>query len=140
MRNATCSPTRRQRKPLVPVQVTGRFGSLTADLQALRLGTAVLFLTDLTTGEETLYWAKGVSEGGILAGIVLEKLDGGKHPDGYMVRLKGENAPACDCPDACYRPDRPGGCKHLAAVRQAVATLAADLRRRTGGLQPAPAA
>jgi hypothetical protein len=26
----------------------------------------------------------------------------------------------CDCPDATYRPNRPGGCKHAVALRQAL--------------------
>jgi hypothetical protein len=25
---------------------------------------------------------------------------------------------SCDCPDAIYRSERPGGCKHQAALRQ----------------------
>jgi uncharacterized Zn finger protein len=29
----------------------------------------------------------------------------------------------CDCPDATYHPERPGGCKHGAALRAALATL-----------------
>src|SRR5262245_66693325 len=30
----------------------------------------------------------------------------------------------CDCPDATYRGERPGGCKHVAALRQALARAA----------------
>jgi hypothetical protein len=26
----------------------------------------------------------------------------------------------CDCPDATYKPERPGGCKHVAALRAAL--------------------
>lgn len=29
----------------------------------------------------------------------------------------------CDCADATYRPERPGGCKHLVALRKAGETL-----------------
>src|SRR5262245_52820019 len=32
----------------------------------------------------------------------------------------------CDCEDATYRPDRPGGCKHLVSVRRVAALLAAN--------------
>lgn len=27
----------------------------------------------------------------------------------------------CDCPDATFHPERPGGCKHVAALRAALA-------------------
>jgi hypothetical protein len=30
----------------------------------------------------------------------------------------------CDCPDATYHPERPGGCKHCSALRAALAALA----------------
>jgi hypothetical protein len=26
----------------------------------------------------------------------------------------------CDCPDATFHPERPGGCKHVAALRAAL--------------------
>jgi hypothetical protein len=29
----------------------------------------------------------------------------------------------CDCPDATFRPERPGGCKHVRALREAIAEL-----------------
>ena len=28
---------------------------------------------------------------------------------------------SCDCPDATFQPERPGGCKHVAALRAALA-------------------
>jgi hypothetical protein len=31
---------------------------------------------------------------------------------------------SCDCPDATYHPERPGGCKHTSALRAALAALA----------------
>jgi hypothetical protein len=30
---------------------------------------------------------------------------------------------SCDCPDRVYRPDRPGGCRHMQALRQALRTV-----------------
>lgn len=33
---------------------------------------------------------------------------------------------SCDCPDGTYRPERPGGCRHIVAVREAVASLFVD--------------
>lgn len=29
----------------------------------------------------------------------------------------------CDCGDATFRPERPGGCRHVAALREALASL-----------------
>jgi hypothetical protein len=34
----------------------------------------------------------------------------------------------CDCPDATYHPERPGGCKHVAALRTALAILEGGAR------------
>lgn len=52
------------------------------------------------------------------SGARLTKAEGGR--DVYHVDLA---AGSCDCDDAKYRPERPGGCKHQAAVRAAVAVL-----------------
>jgi hypothetical protein len=30
----------------------------------------------------------------------------------------------CDCPDAVYNPERPGGCKHVSSLRAALDVLA----------------
>ena len=32
----------------------------------------------------------------------------------------------CDCPDATYRPNRPRGCKHVRALRDAIEALFTD--------------
>jgi hypothetical protein len=42
--------------------------------------------------------------------------------DGTMYDLPADLS-GCDCPDATYHPERPGGCKHAAAVRAALAAL-----------------
>jgi hypothetical protein len=42
--------------------------------------------------------------------------------DGTMYDLPADLS-GCDCPDATYHPERPGGCKHGAALRAALATL-----------------
>jgi hypothetical protein len=42
--------------------------------------------------------------------------------DGAMYDLPADLS-GCDCPDATYHPERPGGCKHGAALRAALATL-----------------
>ena len=37
----------------------------------------------------------------------------------YDVNTEAETW-TCDCPDATFNPDRPGGCKHVAALRAAL--------------------
>ncbi len=39
--------------------------------------------------------------------------------DGAMYDLPADLS-GCDCPDHCYHPGRPGGCKHMAALRVAL--------------------
>lgn len=36
---------------------------------------------------------------------------------------------SCDCPDATYRPEREGGCKHASNLRAALAGRGRELRR-----------
>ncbi len=43
--------------------------------------------------------------------------------DGAMYDLPADLS-GCDCPDHCHHPERPGGCKHMAALRAALAALA----------------
>ena len=38
----------------------------------------------------------------------------------YDVGTAGPHGWTCDCPDATFRPDRPGGCKHVNALRSAL--------------------
>jgi hypothetical protein len=42
----------------------------------------------------------------------------------YDVATVEEHVWTCDCPDATYQPERPGGCKHVKALRAALAALA----------------
>jgi hypothetical protein len=55
-------------------------------------------------------------DGGRLLGYRLTKLDGQVYdlPSG----LNG-----CDCADASFHPERPGGCRHQKALRAALAAL-----------------
>src|SRR5262249_15905058 len=41
----------------------------------------------------------------------------------YDVCMTGPHGRTCDCPDATYNPERPGGCKHVQAVRAALRVL-----------------
>ncbi len=58
-------------------------------------------------------------DGEALAGYRLLKADGA------MYDLDVTHEPwRCDCPDATFHPERPGGCKHAKALRAALAALA----------------
>jgi hypothetical protein len=108
----------RQRKPLVAVQVTARFvGGVTR--QDVMDGAAVLSIVtgDETDRDESAYWCKALFEGERCTGFRLTKFGTGESYD-VPRDLSG-----CDCPDRSYRPDRPGGCKHIAALRQALPTI-----------------
>jgi hypothetical protein len=116
----------RQRKPLLPVQVTGKFvGGATRD--DVIAGQAVLSIVagDATDSEESAYWCRAVFQGDVCTGFRLTKFGTG---DVYDVP---RSLDTCDCPDRTYKPERPGGCRHMAALRQALPTVAKD--------QPAPA-
>jgi hypothetical protein len=82
-------------------------------------GAAVLSVTDLTTQEEQAYWCEALFEGDRCLGFRLRKFGGEEPPYDLPRDLSG-----CDCPDRSYRPERPGGCRHMAALRQALPTVA----------------
>jgi hypothetical protein len=110
---------RRQHAPLSPVNVVGRFAEGVTPDQLLQ-GSAILEVTD--PKGVALYWCEAVLDAGRLVGVVLQKFADG---DRHHVHLAGEAS--CTCEDASYRPDRPGGCRHVNAVKQALI----DLARRT---------
>jgi hypothetical protein len=56
----------------------------------------------------------------IRVGYRLVKADGTM----YDVGTAEPHGRTCDCPDATYQPERPGGCKHVKALRAALAALA----------------
>jgi hypothetical protein len=55
-------------------------------------------------------------DGGALTGYRLEK------PDGEVYDLPADLS-SCDCPDRCFHPERPLGCRHMRALRAALAAL-----------------
>jgi hypothetical protein len=117
MESNTSAPAR-QRKPLQPVNVRARFvGGATE--QDLANGAAVLSVTDAATGDEAAYWCEAVYNAGQRVGFRLRKLGSGALHD-----LPGDLS-GCDCGDRTHRPDRPGGCRHMAALRQALPTVTA---------------
>jgi hypothetical protein len=65
---------------------------------------------------DTAYEVLPLYDGEALVGYRLVKADGTM----YDVGTAGPHGWTCDCPDATFRPDRPGGCKHAVALRAAL--------------------
>ncbi len=65
----------------------------------------------------TAYEVLPVYDGELLAGFRLLKADGA------MYDLPADLS-RCDCPDHTFHPERPGGCKHMGAMRASLAALA----------------
>ncbi len=117
-------PARRQRKPLLPVNVQATLtGSANpADLpDELRAGVAILGIVsgDETDPDARQYWIRFLFSHGEPYAVELIRF--GDH-ERYVITLDDER---CDCPDAIYRPDRPNGCKHKVALKQVLPTVAA---------------
>jgi hypothetical protein len=68
----------------------------------------------------TAYELLPLYDGEMLVGYRLLKADGAM----YDVETAGPHGWTCDCPDATFHPERPGGCKHVSALRAALAALA----------------
>lgn len=75
---------------------------------------------------EVAYTVMVLRDGGRLIGFRLRKDDATT----YDVLEGGPNGLRCDCPDATYHPERPGGCKHVAAL---VTLLLNDTPEAKGG-------
>lgn len=111
----------RTRKPLCPVQIeatlTGGDESLAYDLCH---GGAILEIVsgDETDRDETCYWTRFLF-GSTSEPYAVELTKFGSH-EKYVVTLADER---CDCPDATYRPGRPGGCRHKVALRLTLTPL-----------------
>jgi hypothetical protein len=67
----------------------------------------------------TAYEVMPLFDGEALVGYRLVKADGTM----YDISTAGPDGSTCDCPDATYHPERPGGCKHIKALA-AVSTSA----------------
>ena len=66
-----------------------------------------------------LYEVVAFREAGALVGFRLNKTTGGKEGL-YDIDCRTEPW-TCDCPDATFHPERPGGCKHVLALQAALA-------------------
>jgi hypothetical protein len=95
-----------QRPAPEPVSVRARFaGGNLAD------GSAILSIRD---GDgESSYWCEALPAGGYR----LRKFGAGRRYE-LPADLSG-----CTCGDRTHRPERPGGCKHMAALRQALPSV-----------------
>jgi hypothetical protein len=125
------STVRRQRKPLLPVNIQARLtGSANAADLPNELAVGVAMLT-IVSGDETdrdvrSYWIRFLFDRNRQP-YAVELVRFGDH-ENYQITLADER---CSCPDATYRPDRPGGCKHVNALRQ---TLPAVAQLQRGGV------
>jgi hypothetical protein len=115
----------RSRKPLLPVNVQATLtGSADpADLpDELARGVAILSIVsgDETDPDSRLYWLRILFDHGEPFAVQLVRFGGHEQ---YAINLDTEE---CDCPDGTYNPDRPGGCKHVVALRQTLPAVAAS--------------
>ena len=101
----------RQSKPLLPVNVVAHFVAEPTD-EDLLIGAAALEIDD---GKELAsYWLQATTERGNVTGWKLKKFNS------VEVYDLPSSLDSCDCPDGTYRSERPGGCRHQQAIRQAL--------------------
>jgi hypothetical protein len=117
----------RSRRPLQPATGTVRWVS-DDPANSLRLGASAALTTATQTRDGlrvTGYVRRALLEGGRLVGYELRKAEqpataaGDPNPV-YHIDVTGPHGWTCDCPDATFRPERPGGCRHVAALRAAL--------------------
>jgi hypothetical protein len=92
-----------------------------ATRQDVIYGQAVLSITDLDRDEEAPYWVEALYDGERCVAFRLRKFGGedGAHD-------VSRDLTTCTCGDATFRPERPGRCRHVQALRQALPTVAKD--------------
>lgn len=109
--------------PLQPVAVVGRLlTGLGERLPELLEGNAILEIES----EERLepYWCGLIIDPttGKISGVKLQRFGCGAR---YELPATLDD---CSCPDAIYRSERPGGCKHQEALRQALLSVANGIK------------
>ena len=128
-------PVKPNRKPLQPVSVVACFvgGATRRDVLD---GAAVLSIAtgDDTDRDEAAYWCAALFDGEKCVGFELRKFGGAE------VYHLPRDLSSCDCPDHTYRPERPGGCRHMAALRQALPTVGKATEHSCSVDRPAPGA
>ncbi|HEX5273017.1 MAG TPA: hypothetical protein VFW33_21115 [Gemmataceae bacterium] len=110
-------PVKPNRKPLSPASVRAYLVG-GASRQDILDGSAVLSVTDLNTGDEKAYWLAANYDGERCVGFSLVTFGGGEKYD------LPRDLSSCTCPDNTFKPERPGGCRHMQALRQALPTVA----------------
>jgi hypothetical protein len=103
-------------KPLQPVNVKATFVGGATRRDVIN-GAAVLSIRD-GDDEESAYWCVAVYDPGRCVAFRLVKFGTGEQYD------LPRDLSSCDCPDRTYKPERPGGCKHMVALQQALPTVA----------------
>jgi hypothetical protein len=91
-----------------------------AGIEDVILGRAVLVIVtgDATDSDTAGYWLKAdVSHTGHIVSWQLQKF-----ATGQRYNLPADCS-SCDCGDHTFREERPGGCRHMVAMRQAVVQL-----------------
>jgi hypothetical protein len=114
----------RSRKPLAPVSVAGvLITGLDTGLADLFEGCAILEIEDAK--ELTSYWCgASTDDQGRITSLHLRKF-----ATGEQYELPADLS-SCNCPDSTYRSERPGGCRHQVALRQALLVASASLAAR----------
>ena len=108
------NPTTTVRKPLEAVQIKAEFVGRTTRQDVID-GDAILAVRN---GDgEVFYRVLALFDGPTLAGWRVTKVG---TEEGYAVAA---DLRRCTCPDNTHRPDRPGGCRHMAALRMALPTV-----------------
>ncbi len=109
----------RQRRPLLPVSVRATLDLTSPD--ELAHGTAILAITtgDATDEDTRRYWTQFLFRDGDAYAISLRQFGS---DEVHQVTLADEK---CSCPDTEFRPDRPGGCKHIRALKIVLPPVAA---------------
>jgi hypothetical protein len=104
MSETTATRKPRQRKPLAPVHGSARL------LQAIGTVGPVCNRVGEVSIDGKAYFCRCTATAYQLFGFDQKKGE----PTHYDLPL---DCSSCDCPDQTYRADRPGGCKHMAAMR-----------------------
>jgi hypothetical protein len=109
------------RKPLLPVNLLRV--TCEAGISDLIAGHAVLAITtgDPSDSDTTVFWLKADvdSHSGKVLSFELTKFGSDAR---YHLPSDLSN---CDCPDHIYREERPGGCRHMRALKEALCGMSA---------------
>lgn len=111
-------------KPLVPVSVVAKWVRLPDAGDVLMRGECSI--TDAKRSSLYGIEAHVDPQSGEVMGYRFQPLVGGEpHDVGPNVWGFG-----CDCADGLYRPNRPGGCRHVQSLQQLLASLDGELAAR----------